>query len=217
MTSISSATIPRQIVKLGLRYVRLPISLAEHVTERAGLDISQLPPIAAYDSVEAQAKMTIGRLLGDDVLVEEGSVQERAIRQRRSAADLSDRAEEIRAQADDQLGQRLDRADRSRQQVNRRTEDRKRQIEQEEEKAKAEARTKARQREEAVRQAARTREKAAAAKARQSELARIQAESKALDKESGAVEAERVASTIDETLDEKKAARRNGLTRPAGG
>ena len=216
MTSVSSTTIPGQIVRLGLRYVRLPISVAEHLTERAGLEISQLSPIAAYDAVEAQAKMTIGRLLGDDALVEEGSLQERALRQRNVAADLADRAAEIRADADEQLERRMDRADRSREQVRQRTETRKQQIEREEEQAKAEARAKAREREEAVRRSAEARQKATEAKARRAELARIEAESDALEKESGAVAAERVAATIDETLDEKKAARRNGSGRPGG-
>lgn len=213
MSSLSVATtVPRQLAKLGLRGARLPISLAEHLTERAGFDISGLPPIAAYDAVEAQAKMVLGRLLGDDELVREGSQQETAIRQRNGAGYLSEQAEVIREQADDRLDTRVERAERSRDQVRNRTEERREEIHRQEEEAKREAREKARKREEAVRQAAKVREKAVEAKERQAELERIQAESEALRKESEAVEAERVVTAIDEHLDAKKATRRNSTT-----
>ncbi len=210
MSSLSVVTVPRQLAKLGLMGARLPISLAEHLTERAGFDISGLPPIAAYDAVEAQAKMVLGRLLGDDDLVREGSQQETAIRQRNGAAHLSDQAEVIRDQADDRLETRVERAERTREQVRDQTEERREEIQRQEEEAKREAREKARKKEEAVRQAAKVGEKAVEAKERQAELERIQSESEALRKESEAVEAERVVTAIDEHLDAKKGDRRNG-------
>jgi dTMP kinase len=207
---MSATAVPREVVKLGLRGTRLPISLAEHVTERAGLDISGFAPIAAYDSLEAQIKKTLGRLLGDEELIREGTQQENAIRYRNGAELLSEEAEQVRARADQQAEQRVERAERSRQQVRRRTEERKEEIRRQEEEAKREAEEKARKREEAVRQAAKVREKAAEAKERQAELERIQAESEALRKESEAVEAERIVTAIDSHLDAKKATRRNG-------
>ncbi len=215
MTPISVTTIPTQLVKLGLRSARLPISLAEHFTERAGLDISGFPPIAAYDSIEAQAKQVIGRYLGDDDLIREGTQQERAIRHRSGAEFLSGRAEEVRDRADEQLEERVGRAERSRQQARRRTEERKEEIQRQEEEAKREAREKAHKREEAVRQAAKVKEKAVEARERQAELERIQAEAEALQKESDAVESERVVTAIDEQLEAKKATRRNGNGSPA--
>ncbi|HET6964409.1 MAG TPA: hypothetical protein VFH58_06520 [Acidimicrobiales bacterium] len=210
MSPMSVATVPRQLVKLGLRGARLPISLAEHLTERAGFDISGLPPIAAYDAVEAQAKMVVGRLLGDEELVREGTQQESAIRYRNGSAHLSEQAEAVREQADARLEERVERAERSRDRVEATAEERREEIHRQEEEAKREAREKARKREEAVRQAAKVRQKAVEAKERQAELERIQAESEALQKESDAVEAERVVTAIDEHLDAKKAARRNG-------
>jgi membrane protein involved in colicin uptake len=200
---------------LGLAGARLPISVAEHLSGRAGIDISGLPPIAAYDAIEAQAKMVIGRWLDDDDLVREGEQQESARRHRNGARYLSDQAEEIREEAEEELDQRVSRAERSRDQVRQRTEERKEEIRRQEEQAKKEARAKARKREEAVRQAAKVQEKATEAKERQAELARIRAESEALRKESEAVEAERVVTAIDEHLEAKKSSGRNGSSAPA--
>lgn len=210
MSSLSPTIVPRQFVRLGLLSARWPIALAEHLTERAGFDISGLGPIVAYDSIEAQAKKVIGRVLRDEQLVTEGELQEKAIRHRLGAEVLSDQAEKVRAEADEQLEQRVERAQHSREQVHRRTEERREEIERQEEEARREARQKARKREEAVRQAAKVREKAVEAKERQAELERIQAESEALQKESEAVEAERVVTAIDEHLEAKRSTRRNG-------
>lgn len=210
MSPLSATIVPRQVVRLGLLSARLPIAVAEHLTERAGFDISGFGPIAAYDSVEAQAKKVIGRVLGDDELVREGERQEKAARHRQGAEFLSERAEEVRSEADEQLEDRVERAERSRRQVRQRTEERKQEIVREEEEARRQAEEKARQHEEAVRQAAEVRDKAIEAKERQAELERIQAEQEALTKESEAVEAERVVTAIDEHLETKKATRRNG-------
>lgn len=209
MSSLS-ATIPRQVVRLSLRGIRLPIALAEHLTERAGFDISSLSPITAYDSVEAQAKMAIGRVLGDEALIREGEQQEKSVRHRQGAEFLSERADEMREEADERLDERAERAERSRRQVHRQADQRREEIHEQEEAARREAEEKARKREEAVRQAEKVREKALEAKERQAELERIQAEAEALEKESEAVEAERVVTAIDEHLEAKKSARRNG-------
>jgi len=210
VSSLTATTVPRQVVRLYLIGARLPIAIAEHLTERAGFDISGLGPIVAYDSVEAQAKKVIGRVLRDDELVTEGELQEEAVRHRQGAEFLSERADDVRAEADEQLEERVERADRSRQQVRRRTEERREEIQREEEEARREARQKARKRDEAVRQADKVREKAVEARERQAELERIQAEAEALSKESEAVDAERVVTAMDERLDAKRSSRRNG-------
>jgi flagellar biosynthesis GTPase FlhF len=214
MSPMSIRTIPRHAVRLSLAVVRLPVAVAEQVTERTGIDISRLPPIAAYDAVEAQAKMMIGRWLDDRDLVLEGEQQESARRHRDAASDLSRRAEEIRDDAEQEMGRRVTRAERSRQQVRARTEERKEEIRRQEEEAKREAEAKARKREEAVRQAAKVQEKVTEAKERQAELARIRAESESLRKESEALQAERVVTAIDEHLDAKKSLGRNGGSVP---
>lgn len=217
MSPLSATTVPRQVVRLSLMGARLPIALAEQLTERAGFDISGLPPITAYDAVEAQAKKVIGRVLGDDELVREGEQQEAALRHRQGADFLTGRAEEVREEADERLEARVERAETSRRQVQNRTEERREEIHREEEQARRDAGEKARKREEAVRQAAEVREKAVEAKERQAELERIQAESEALEKESEAVEAEGVVTAMDEHLDAKKTARQSGKATSANG
>lgn len=210
MSQMSVAVVPRELVKLGLRGARLPITVAEHLTERAGFDISGFPPIEAYESVEARAKQLIGRAIGDAGLVREGTEQEMALRHRTGAEVLSDRAETVRERADEQLEHRVARARTSRRRVEERTDERKQEIRQQEEEAKRQAREKARKREEAVRRAAEVKQKAIEAKERQAELERIEAESEALRKESDAVQAEQMVTAIDEQLEAKKASRRNG-------
>jgi hypothetical protein len=198
---MSIATVPRQVVRLGFAGARLPLSIAEKVAERQGVDLSGLPPVAVYDALEAQAKMLVGRITRDEELVEEGLLQEKATRHRAGAERLSGAAEAVRDGAQEKLGERIDRAEETREQIEEQTEARRAQVRREEEEAKKAAREKARKREQAVRQAARAREKAVEAKERKAELARIKAEAEALEKESKAINAERVVSTIDEHLD----------------
>lgn len=202
--------LPRQVVKLGFQSARLPLTIAERVVERTGLDMSAWPPVIAYDSAEGQAKQVLGQILRDEGLVDEGIRQQAAARHRAGAEVLSTEAEEIRRSADTRLEERVGRAEKGRDEAHRQAEERKAEVRREEDKAKQEARQRARAREEAVKRAARARDKAVQAKERQAELARVEAEAKALEKESEAVQAERVVTTIDEHLEEKKASRRNG-------
>lgn len=84
MTASTVATaLPRRAVRAGFRAARLPLSMAEHLTERAGVDISGLPPVIVLDTLEAQTKQAIGRLLGDGMLVAEGERQARLVAHRR--------------------------------------------------------------------------------------------------------------------------------------
>jgi outer membrane biosynthesis protein TonB len=84
MTASTVATaLPRRAVRAGFRAARLPLAMAEHLTERAGVDISGLPPVIVLDTLEAQTKQAIGRLLGDGMLVAEGERQARLVAHRR--------------------------------------------------------------------------------------------------------------------------------------
>ena len=206
---MAASPIPRSLVKLSLTGIRLPLSIAQHLGERSGIDVGGFPAVAAYDSVEAQAKQVLGRIIHDDLLVSEGQRQQTAARSRSGAQWLSTEAEEVRDEADTRLEQRVEQAEESREDAERRLAERQALIRQEEERAKQEARARARQREAAARRAAKAREKAVEAKERQAELARIQAESEALEKESQAVEAEKVVTAIDEHLEARREARRH--------
>lgn len=206
---MAASTIPGNLVKLGLSGIRFPLSVAQQLGQRSGVDVGGFPPVAAFESVEAQAKQVLGRILHDEQLVSEGERQESAARHRRGARWLSTEAEEVRDGADAQLKQQVEQVEESRQETQRRVAQRRAVIRQEEEEANKEARARARSQEAAVRRAAKAREKAAEARERQAELARIQAESEAVDKEGRAVEAEKVVTAIDEHLKTRQAARRD--------
>jgi hypothetical protein len=193
-------TTKTRVLKAGFELTRLPLSVAEKAAERAGFDLSKLPPVALYDSVEAQAKLLFGRMLADDQLVEEGLAQEEAVRRRLSASRLEAGAEEVRRSASEHLADRVESAENARQRARAEAGSAKARARREETAAKREAREKAAAREKAVRDAARTREKAVEAKAREAELARIEAEAKALEKRQKAVDAERVVTAIDGNL-----------------
>lgn len=207
---MATTAIPRQIVKLSLLSLRLPISIAERLGERSGVYLPAWPPVAAYDTVEGEAKKLIGRLIGDEVLVGEGERQQSAARHRSQAGSLSARADDIREEAEDRFKRRVEEAEEARDEAAERAERRRAEIQREEEEARQEVRARARQRETAVRKAARTRQKAVEAKERQAELARVQAETEALEREQRAVDAERLVSEIDEQIGSRKGARRNG-------
>ena len=209
---MSAQTLPGSVIRIGLHSARLPLSTAERLVGRVGLDISAFPPVAAYDAVEAQFKMVIGRLLSDEALFEEGERQEEAIRRRAGAARMAARAADVRDAAEERLDGAVSGAERLRDDVHERAEQRRAEIEREEAQARRQAEEKARRREEAERRAARTRQKAVEAKERQAELERIKAESEALDRRQEAVDADRVVTAIDERLEEKKTARRSGRT-----
>jgi hypothetical protein len=208
--TITSTAIPRTIVKLGLRGIRLPLSIAELVGERAGLDVAGSPPVAFYNEVEGQAKQVIGRLLQDEQLSSEGRRQASASQHRIEGQVFSKRAEEVREGADARLQETMAQAEESRDEIEARAEERKAEIQRQEEEAKAEARQRAQKRQQAVRQAAKSREKAVEAKERKAELARLKAEAEALEKANEAVQAEKVVTAIDEHLEARQESRRNG-------
>lgn len=148
--------IPRIVVKLGLGSVRLPLSIAERLGARSGLDLAGSPLVALYDELEGQAKQALGRWIADDQLVAEGRRQTGASHSRREAGQEEGQGQ---GQEDDQDLER-----------------RRAELRQEEERARAEAEERAAEREEAVRRAARSRARAAEARRRQRELARQRAQ-----------------------------------------
>ena len=206
----TTSTVQGQVLKLGFRGARLPLTIAERVVEITGADVATWPPVLLYDTVEGQAKQLVGRLVGDEDLASEGARQRAAARHRAGAEVFSSEAEEIRRAADDRLQEDVTRAEHNRDRVHEEAEARKAEVREEEKVAKRQARARAAARKQAVEKAARTRAKAVEAKERQAELARVEAEAKALEKQSEAVQAERVVTAIDEHLEDKKATRRNG-------
>jgi hypothetical protein len=188
--------LPGRAVRIGFEGLRAPLSLAE----KAGLDLKGWPPVVAYEAIEAQAKRVIGLALGDEGLVEEGDAQADAAMHRARALFLRSEADSVSLRADGRLSDRADKAEKAREAIEDRAAEWRAEIEQEERQARAEVERRAKARDSAVKQAARSRQKAAQAKERQAKLAGLEAESKALDKEKEALEAERVVTAIDEHL-----------------
>jgi hypothetical protein len=195
-----SSTIQGRIAKFYFDGLRFPLTLAEHLGDRSGIDVASLPPVVVLEALEAHAKKVVGQFLGDDGLRLEGSQQESAVRHRSSAQAMEEKAQNLRESADEKLHETVNRAEKTRDRVADRTEQRLAEVEREEERAKQEAQERAKAREDAVRRAARTRQKAVEAKERQAELARVKARTEAVEKKAQAVQAEKVVSAIDDSL-----------------
>src|ERR1700733_10222485 len=97
--------IPSTIVRVTLTSLRLPLNLAQRVLANGEGD---WPPAIAFDSLEAELKMVVGSLIGDEGLVHEGSLQQAKAREVATASRLEKRAEDIRAGADAEFEQRVD-------------------------------------------------------------------------------------------------------------
>lgn len=222
---MAATAFPRTIVKLSLHGVRVPLSVAERLARRSGVDIGGSRAVAVYDSIEAEAKKALGRILHDEQLVMEGERQAKTVRYRQSivptqtapAWDLR----EDEAPSEEGTGSlsegvrvpdrgadgRSDVSDDSPEEIHRRTEERLAELQREEEQAKHEARQRALKLEEAARQAASAREKAEEAKARQEELAHGQPDT-GVGNSSDKADDEKVVTSIDEHLDARGAGRR---------
>ena len=95
------ATVPRTLVRQGLRGMRLPLDVAEVVARRVGVEVDDhWFPSVAFEGFEADAKRLVGSLLRDDELVEDGRRQRARATELRQALDLESVADGKRARAD---------------------------------------------------------------------------------------------------------------------
>ena len=203
-------TIPRTLIKASLQGLRLPLTAVERVTHNVS-DNDQAgqnwPPAVAFDSFEAGAKQMLGSLLRDDELVKEGKLQQAKLDELRRAASLRAEAQQTRAQADDQLLQRQDAADATRDRIEEQAAERERQVEQHKATAQHQVRAAAAQREDAAERVNKAREKAVTDRERAAAKSRIDAESAALETRKQALGAESDVQSIDAALEAKKARR----------
>ncbi len=181
---MAATAVPRTIVKLGLNWVRVPLSVAEHFARRSGTDLGGSRAVAVYDLVEAETKKAFGRLLRDGQLVAEGERQADSARQRGSGERSSRSSQRITGPVGDATSEARQPAEQAkpsdesierREESGDRAEERLAEIRAEEERAKQEAKERARKLAESARQAEkareRAREKAAEAEEKQAELA----------------------------------------------
>lgn len=205
-------TVPRTLVRQGLRRMRLPLDVAESLARRAGVDIDDetwLPAIA-YEGFEADAKRLFGSLLRDDELTDEGRRQRAKAAELRQALRLEAVADGTKARADARLKRRRQAASEQRRAIT----DAKRQTERKVEEKRRQAHVKAEQEadrlEQAAEQADEARHEAVARVEREARRQKLAEETAALEKERRAVESEAKVRALSEAEEHVHERRRSG-------
>ena len=90
VATTTSGSLPCTVVHLGLAAIRLPLTLAEAVLAKSG--DQQWPPALLFKRIESQVALSIGSLIGDDALTDDG-------RRRRTRASLLEKAVALDEQA----------------------------------------------------------------------------------------------------------------------
>lgn len=106
--------IPRTYVKTTLRALRLPVDLSESIARRNGGD-RPWPPSVVANALEGQIKKTVGSLIRDVRLVEEGELEQAAAKEQRQALLLGAVAEARRERAEERFEERVEQIDEARQ------------------------------------------------------------------------------------------------------
>jgi colicin import membrane protein len=200
-------TIPRTLVRTWLSGVRLPLTAVEAVTRHGGADDAGWAPTLAFETFKA--KSVAGAVLRDPSLVEESRLQTAKVRQLKQAIELEAEAETKRAEADARLEQKREEAEQRRTEVERQAAQREQALQQQKAAAERQVQEQARAREEAARKAEQVRQKSLTVAERDAKATRLAEESKALAKRRQAVSAAGTALAVEETLEQKKAARKN--------
>jgi hypothetical protein len=203
--SMSLQTIPRTAVRSWLSAVRLPLSAAERVVGKQGTD---WPPAVVFEGFEAGVKRSVGNLIGDTQLVQEGTLERAKVSQLQRAAELEAAAERRREEAAARFEDRKETVQERDKRLEREQQEREAKLEQEKAERKRAVEASARKKEEAARKADEARKKAVAAQERQARATRLAAESAALDSEREAVAAKGEVLDVDRALNATKAARK---------
>jgi dTMP kinase len=199
-------TVPRTIVKTWLSGVRLPLTAVEKVTGHTELDQAWAPTLL-FETFEAKAKKTLGKVLRDDELVEESVLQQAKVAELRRAAELEAEAAELRAKADAELEERREQAEQRREQVEQQAQQREQQILAEKQAEQRRIDEETRRKQAAAARADALREKSVVAKERSAKTTRLAEEQAALKQRKEAVQAAGTATALDRALEAKKAQR----------
>ena len=198
-------TIQRTAVRSWLSAVRLPLTAAEVVTRKSGSDWL---PAVAFEGFEAGVKRSIGNLVGDLQLVQEGTLEKGKVDQLRRAAELEAAAERRRQEAEARFEDKKETVQERDRRLEREQKEREAKLEQEEAERKRQVEETARRKEEAARKADQARKKAVAAQERQARATKLAAESAALEHEKEAVAAKGEVLDVDRALNATKEARK---------
>lgn len=202
---MSFQTIPRTAVRSWIAAVRLPLSATEVVVRKQG---AEWPPAIAFEGFEAGVKRTVGSLLKDDQLVQEGTLERAKVQQVRRATELEADAEAERQAAKARLEDRKESVHERAQRLERQQVQREATLEQEKAEGKRAVEAAAATREEAARKADAARTSAVAAQERNARATRLSAESEALQLEKQAVAAKGEVLDVDRALNATTVARK---------
>ena len=201
-------TIQRTAVKSALDAIRVPLSTVERLTGQSKNEA--WPPALMFEGFQAGAKEFAGALLRDEELLSEGRLQRTKVSELRRAAELKVQAEQTREQADAQLAQQHEAAEREREAAETQAREREAAIAKRKREAEAKAEADAQRQAQEVAKADKAREERAAAVERKARLASAEAESAALAKERKAVASVENVANLADAVEAKKAQRKSG-------
>ncbi len=200
--------LPTKIVDSAFELVRLPVTVvADHLGPLAPQDVECWAPRLGVDALEGVVKETVGTLLRDEHMRASGRATREAVDRRRAARRAEATADEVEAQADDEMAARLEATDAARAAAQQRAANRKRSASQQAAAKTQSVRARAAQRESAVEQAAAQRDATIEREARAQRLAALDAEADALASEQAARAAEQRAEAADAAISRSKARR----------
>lgn len=204
-------TVPRTLVREGLRRMRLPLDVAESLARRAGVDLDEhwLPSVA-FEGFEGDAKRLFGSLLRDEELTDEGRRQRAKAAELRQALRLEAVADGTRARADERFRRRRAAAASQRTAITEAAKETERSVEQKRRKAHAQAHKEADRLEQAAEEADEKRRQAVARTEREARRQELAEETAALEKERQAVEAQATVHALSEAEERLREQRKSG-------
>ena len=199
-------TLSRVAIDQWLRIVRMPIDAAAHVLPENGA--SRNAAMLAVDRVDAPARAAAGNLLNDDVLRDGAARRRAAVEERQRALVLRYHAEEAARQADRQLVDDLESAERLREAAERDARNARRTVAEQASARTAQARRAAAAQERAAEEAKEARVDATEKQAKTKRVQVLDEKADALDQEAGALTAADEAQRLARAASSAKAARK---------
>lgn len=198
--------LPRTVLDLSLRTVRLPVTLAARATGQQ--DNAQWPPTVAFEGLQATVESTVGGWLHDDALVEKSRLRQQKLGQLRKAAGLEEAAAQEQAEAERAYEQQTERAQDAARAAAKRADTRKSQAQKRAANTAQQVEHKAAKRKQSVRAADAKRKKAIDRQDRARTLAALDHESRALATTSAALGTKAAVDNVDQAIESSKAARK---------
>lgn len=198
--------LPRTVLDLSLRTVRLPVTLAARATGQQ--DNAQWPPTVMLEGLQATVESTVGGWLHDEALVEKSRLRQQKLGQLRKAARFEEAAAQEKADAEQAYEEQTDQAREAAREAEQRAKARKAQVQKQAAGAAQQVEKKAAARKQAVRAADAKRTKAIDRQDRSRTLAALDHESQALATTSEALETKAAVEDVDQAIETSKASRK---------